>query len=105
MIIHLQKLASVQTGSILVKFARSPCTDPQGKRGDEDIFKKVKAGKYSFDPSDWKHVSKQAQKFVSVSHGTFDGEGGGYVCIFRKPVLGCWRIRFLQIHMIFPVFD
>jgi calcium-dependent protein kinase len=37
----------------------------EGRRGDEDIFKKVKAGKFSFDASDWKHVSKAAQKFVS----------------------------------------
>jgi calcium-dependent protein kinase len=50
-----------------IMFCGSPpfYSNHEGKRGDEDIFKKVKAGKYSFDPSDWKHVSKQAQKFVS----------------------------------------
>jgi calcium-dependent protein kinase len=37
----------------------------EGRRGDEDIFKKVKSGKYAFDAADWKHVSKQAQKFVA----------------------------------------
>jgi calcium-dependent protein kinase len=36
----------------------------EGRKGDEDIFKKVKAGKYSFDSSEWKHVSSQARKFV-----------------------------------------
>jgi calcium-dependent protein kinase len=37
----------------------------EGRKGDEDIFKKVKAGKYTFDQNDWKHVSQAAQKFVS----------------------------------------
>jgi calcium-dependent protein kinase len=36
-----------------------------GRRGDEDIFKKVKTGKYTFEASEWKHVSGAARKFVS----------------------------------------
>merc|ERR1719440_1596313 len=36
-----------------------------GRRGDEDIFKKVKTGKYTFEASEWKHVSPHAKKFVS----------------------------------------
>jgi len=36
-----------------------------GRRGDEDIFKKVKTGKYTFEASEWKHVSSEARKFVA----------------------------------------
>jgi len=37
----------------------------EGRKGDEDIFKKVKKGQYTFEASDWKHVSSQARKFVA----------------------------------------
>jgi calcium-dependent protein kinase len=37
----------------------------EGKRGDEDIFKKIRKAKYTFEDSEWKHVSPHARKFVS----------------------------------------
>jgi len=37
----------------------------EGKRGDEDIFKKIRKAKYTFEESEWKHVSNHARKFVS----------------------------------------
>jgi calcium-dependent protein kinase len=37
----------------------------EGKRGDEDIFKKIRKAKFTFEDSEWKHVSPHARKFVS----------------------------------------
>jgi calcium-dependent protein kinase len=37
----------------------------EGKRGDEDIFKKIRKAKYTFEDQEWKHVSSHAKKFVS----------------------------------------
>lgn len=36
----------------------------EGKKADEDIFRKIKKADYSFDAGEWKHVSKEAQRFV-----------------------------------------
>jgi calcium-dependent protein kinase len=36
-----------------------------GRKGDEDIFRKVKRGEYTFDSSEWKHVSMEARNFVA----------------------------------------
>jgi len=50
-----------------ILFSGSPpfYSNYEGRKGDEDIFKKVKKGSYTFEASEWKHVSPQARKFVS----------------------------------------
>merc|ERR1719375_2053328 len=36
----------------------------EGRKADDDIFRKIKKAEYSFDASEWKQVSKEARQFV-----------------------------------------